>query len=322
MKKQIFKCTVSMAALVLFAMLFTSCETDASEIAQMSNLKAATALNDIAAATPTSNFDATQVCNCLLENYPFEELSAAEVDALLFMREEEKLAHDVYIGMKAKWGVNIFSNISNAEQRHMDAVLCLINKYDLDDPVGSNAVGAFNNANLQLLYNNLMTQGSASLKEALKVGATIEDLDIADLLERTPNMDNKDIIVVFSELTKGSRNHLRAFNRNLVKQGETYVPQYISQVLFDEIINSPKETGGSTCVGTCTGNGPGNGTGNCNGSGPQGNGSGNGPGNGNGTCDGTGPNGNNGGGGNGPGNGGGGNGGGGNGPGNGNGGGN
>ncbi|MBK9013754.1 MAG: DUF2202 domain-containing protein [Saprospiraceae bacterium] len=323
MKKQMFKLIASVALLMSIAMLFTRCEADANEIAPMDNLKATAMSSDVTAATPIA-YDVAEVCNCLLTNFPYEELTEAEAGALLFMREEEKLARDVYTGMNEKWDARIFSNIAKSEQRHMDAILCLIDKYGLVDPVGVNAVGVFNNADLQLLYNNLMNEGSTSLAAALRVGATIEDLDISDLLVRMSSVDNKDMLAVFTELTKGSRNHLRAFNRNLVKVGEVYVPQYISQALFDEIISSPKETGGAICgmcLGTGNGNGPGNCTGTCDGTGPQGNngGNGNGPGSGNGTC----PNGNTGGNGNGGnGNGGNGNGGNGNGPGSGNGGGN
>lgn len=277
-----------MAALFAFTMLATSCESDANDIAQMPNLQAANASYNLAAVNSTGIYDLTQLCNCLNTGYPIEALSADEVSALVFMREEEKLAHDIYVKMYEKWGTKIFNNISNSEQRHMDALLCLLNKYDLDDPAEGNGIGEFTNTDLQAVYNSLLNQGSTSLKAALRVGATIEDLDIKDLLDRTALMDNKDIVAVFGELTKASRNHMRAFHRNLTNLGETYVPQYISQALFDEIINSQKETGGGLC-GTCLGNL----------TGQQGNG-GNGPGNG--TC----PNGNGGGGGNGngPGNGG------------------
>lgn len=290
MKKDIFKWTASMAAYILFAMLFSSCESDASEIAQMASLKAV--------AMPSSNTSAAEACNCLLTDYPIEPLSAYETEALRYMREEEKLAHDIYVKMKEKWGTNIFGNISKAEQRHTDAILCLLNKYDLDDPVDNNGVGAFTNATLQTVYNTLLAEGNTSLKAALRVGATIEDLDIDDLLERTSNIDNKDIKAVFGELTRASRNHIRAFNQNLTNQGETYVPQYISQALFDEIILSAKEPGGKLCgtgLGNCTGNcnGPGNGNGNCNGNGNgPGNGNGNGPGNGPGNGSGNGNGGN------------------------------
>ncbi len=290
MKNQISKWITGMALLFGMVMLFTQCEANEAELAQMDELKTVTTANG--SSTERGAYDETKVCDCLTDKFEFEDLSDAEKNALLFMREEEKLARDVYLGLHEKWGAKTFSNIAKAEQRHMNAVGCLIKKYGLNDPVGDNENGIFANATLQELYNTLMDKGKLSYQDALMAGATIEDLDISDLLTQMPNMDNDDIKAVFEELTKGSRNHLRAFNKNLLNLGVTYKPQYINQNLFDEIINSPKERGGAIC-GTCTGGG--NGSGDCphgnSGNGPNGN---NGSENGTGDCDGRGPHGKNG----------------------------
>ena len=159
------------------------------------------------------------------------------------MREEEKLARDVYITLYNKWGVTIFTNISNSEQTHMDAILMLLNKYSLIDPVGSNGVGVFANTTLQTLYNQLVAKGSASVLDAYKVGATIEDLDIFDLSNALINIDNQDIRLVYDNLNKGSRNHMRSFYKNIINAGGSYTPQYITQAQFDAIISSAMETG-------------------------------------------------------------------------------
>ena len=60
-----------------------------------------------------------------INSLPAEPLNQAELASLAFMREEEKLARDVYTNLYAKWGVSIFNNISKSEQTHMDAVLLL-----------------------------------------------------------------------------------------------------------------------------------------------------------------------------------------------------
>jgi hypothetical protein len=190
----------------------------------------------------TSNINIVNL-QALVNNLPIETLSADEQNSLLFMREEEKLAKDVYITLYNKWSVNIFTNISRSEQTHMDAVLLLLAKYSLTDPVGSNAVGVFNNTVLQDLYNQLVTQGTISLVDAYQVGATIEDLDILDLANALAKNDNQDIKLVYDLLTKGSRNHLRSFYGNILNLGSSYTPQYITQAEFDAIISSPKETG-------------------------------------------------------------------------------
>lgn len=178
-----------------------------------------------------------------INSLPSEPLSAAELSSLSFMREEEKLARDVYITLYNKWGVNIFTNISGSEQTHMDAILMLLNKYSLPDPAGSNTVGVFNNTALQNLYTQLVARGSTSILDAYVVGATIEDLDIFDLKNALLSNDNQDIKLVFDMLTKGSRNHLRSFYKNILNASGTYTPQYITQAEFDAIISSAMETG-------------------------------------------------------------------------------
>lgn len=177
-------------------------------------------------------------------NMEIVPLSADEVNSLNLMREEEKLARDVYTFLYTKWNLQIFVNIGESEQRHMDAVLQLLTKYNLPDPVGSNNAGKFSNTRLQELYNQLTVQGSTSLADALKVGATIEDLDIFDLETALTKIKSQDIRAVYENLNRGSRNHLRAFYSNLKSRGEMYVPQYISQTDFDSIVSSSKETGG------------------------------------------------------------------------------
>lgn len=181
------------------------------------------------------------------------ELSESEAAALLFMREEEKLAHDVYVTLYSQWGLPVFQNISRSEQTHTDAVKALLDRYGLADPASSQ-VGVFTNPDLQALYNDLVTRGSQSLAEALKVGAAIEEIDIQDLETRLSETNNADIQQVFSNLQQASNNHLRAFVSTLnVQTGETYQPQVLSSADYQAIIAAPGETGG-----TGTGRGGGN----------------------------------------------------------------
>ena len=180
----------------------------------------------------------------LVSQLPKGELTTAESDALLFMREEEKLAHDVYVTLAAQWQLPIFQNIANSETTHTAAIKVLLDRYGLTDPVGSNGVGIFTNGTLQTLYDQLVADGSQSLAAALRVGATIEDLDIVDLQQRLAQTDNADLELVFNHLTSGSHNHLRAFVRMLEQQtGESYQPQYLDQATYDDIIDSDPERG-------------------------------------------------------------------------------
>jgi hypothetical protein len=156
------------------------------------------------------------------------------------MREEEKLARDVYFYFYEKYDLNLFNNISSSEQQHMDAVLTLLNIYDIVD-VALPQYGEFSDPDLQELYNTLITNGDVSLLNALKVGATIEDVDIKDLMDAMERTTNMDLVDTYEKLICGSRNHMRAFVGELENRGETYTPQFISQELFEEIINASHE---------------------------------------------------------------------------------
>ena len=180
-----------------------------------------------------------------IEAFPVEALNADELNSLQLMREEEKLARDVYTTLYAKWNVNVFTNIASSEQQHTDAVLTLINKYNLSDPVVSSVVGVFSDPELQNLYNQLVAQGNLSVLDAYKVGATIEDLDIFDLEEALSKSDNQDIKYTFDLLTMGSRNHMRSFYGQIVGLGGTYSAQFITQAELEAIVSSPREKGSS-----------------------------------------------------------------------------
>ncbi len=181
----------------------------------------------------------------LVASLPAQDLSTEEEIGLTKMREEEKLARDVYQVLYEKWGARVFANITQSEQRHMDAVKALLDKYNLPDPVTDLSVGAFTSPEMQELFEKLVAQGEQSLVEAFKVGATIEDLDLYDLLEQT---DNVDIQRVYENLARGSRNHLRAFTTQLSLNGVTYEAQFLTQEQVDDIITSSRERGpaGST----------------------------------------------------------------------------
>ena len=167
-------------------------------------------------------------------------LSQQEEEDLKFSREEEKLARDVYLFSYDKYGNNIFNNIAQSEQQHMDQVLILLNYYQINDPASS-AMGVFTNQELQDLYNELTTKSNLSIIDALEVGAIIEDLDINDLNILESRTTKSDLLSVYASLECGSRNHLRSYIGQLELNNTEYYPEFISIADFDEIINSSKE---------------------------------------------------------------------------------
>ncbi len=183
---------------------------------------------------------------------PKQDLSEKEKESLIYMIQEEKLAHDVYTKLYEIWKLNTFLNISKSETTHVTAVKALLEKYGLENPIEGLKIGEFADEEFVKLYQQLIEQGSKSIADALKVGLLIEELDIYDLKKRIAQADNEDIKLVYGNLMKGSENHFRAFYSVLERYGETYTPKYITKEEMEEILS--KTTGGS-------GNGRGHGKG-------------------------------------------------------------
>jgi hypothetical protein len=145
-------------------------------------------------------------------------LTPEQEQGLIFMAEEEKLAHDVYAALAEQYDVPIFSNIANAEARHQAAVEVVLERYDIDASMLPEAAGEFYNELLGSLYTSLLEEGSASYEAALGVGVQIEALDIADLESRLAAPEDAaledaapDVFEMYSHLLAGSQNHLAAF---------------------------------------------------------------------------------------------------------------
>jgi len=147
------------------------------------------------------------------------QLTAAETANLLHLRNEEKLARDVYRVLAETWKCPTFTNIAEAEQRHMNAIGLLITKYGLQDPATDDTVGVFSAPEFTTLYTTLTQNGAKSLLDAFKVGVQIEEMDIADLKKALAETDKSDIQWVFGNLQRASSNHLRAFTRGVETGG-------------------------------------------------------------------------------------------------------
>jgi len=140
---------------------------------------------------------------------------------LIYMREEEKLAHDVYLHFDGLYGgktpgAQVFQHITLSEQRHTDAVAQLLAVYGVADTVADAAPGEFTIPELQDLYVTLIAVGESGLTEALGVGVLIERKDMTDIVEAIEvSVDYADIVQVYTNLLAGSENHLAAFLKAL-----------------------------------------------------------------------------------------------------------
>ena len=214
-------------------------------------------VNTPATGTTTSNGNTSG--SAVLDAPAAAVLSTEESASLLFMREEEKLARDVYNALAVTWGDQIFTNIASSEQTHMDQIKVLIDRYGLTDTALT--PGQFTNTDLQTLYDQLIDQGNLSIADAYKVSGAIEEIDILDLQTRFSQTDKGDIQQVYNQLMNGSFNHLSAFTSNLAQQtGETYQPQYLSAEVYQTIIATTGGNGNQAAPGAQGSNTQANGT--------------------------------------------------------------
>lgn len=235
-KKSLIILTVTMASII-----FASCNGGLSEVEDPFT---------VSEQEKSENLDSLLSTACTFSG----ELTEAEIEGLMEMREEEKLAGDVYSFFYEKYNQLIFSNISKSETAHKNAVLYLIEGYGLTDPTPAETA-TFANSLFNDLYAQLTEQGSTSLVEALKIGAFIEEYYIADLERLLDETQNEDVLRVYGHLLNGSKNHIRAFTRILDNLGETYTPTVISEEHYMEILAEAPAVGNAFIengtYGTC-----------------------------------------------------------------------
>ena len=220
---------ITSCILIVLVLISTGCTSDTSNIIDVDD-------------EGVTNIDKKALDETINESSP-QNLNDSEEEGILFMREEEKLARDVYLQMYQIWETTVFNNIGKSEQTHMDAMESLITRYGLADPVEGMDIGEYTDQILQELHDELIEAGSNSEMDALKVGAAIEEIDIIDIERYKVQTNKQDIITVYDNLLKGSRNHLRSFVSVMEKRGISYEPQYLSKEVFNDIITSPIERG-------------------------------------------------------------------------------
>ncbi|MBN1322563.1 MAG: DUF2202 domain-containing protein [Methanotrichaceae archaeon] len=162
-------------------------------------------------------------------------LTAQEVEGVTYIREEEKMARDLYREFGSIHNLSIMNATANSEQNHMDAVKVLIDRNGIADPVVE-ARGAFTASSFQEIYENYSATGQASPEEALRIACSIEEMSITDLSSRLNETDSEEIRVTYVGLLEGSKKHLRSFVGVLNERGESYSPAHLSQAEFDEIV--------------------------------------------------------------------------------------
>lgn len=198
-------------------------------------------------------------------------LDHAETTHLVFMREEEKLARDVYLTF-AQWYPQqpVFQQIGEgSEQKHTDTMRDKLAQYAIPDPNPQtnnlpSSIGVFTGADYGWYFTEKFAQltkkGAESELSALYVGALIEELDMYDIVkcpkaivEQDPEIeengcgldytDEKALKKSYQNLVDGSGNHLRAFVGQIeavIGEGN-YEAQFLTQDEVDELLGRDED---------------------------------------------------------------------------------
>lgn len=218
MKARIFLISMSILAALVLSSSCTKGIVDTDETvlinAENTDLKSATIP---ATCILTGTIADVPITGCTITG----TVTETEAAGLLFMREEEKMARDIYAYMYEKYKLPVFGNITKSENAHMSAVLRLIVGFNIPDN-STNNPGEFTNTQIAELYNQLIEMGNVSSIEALKVGVLIEQTDIADLQRVLLPVENASVKTVYTNISKGSEAHLKAYTWNLKVRGVVY----------------------------------------------------------------------------------------------------
>ena len=139
-------------------------------------------------------------------------LSSDEIAGLVFSREEERLARDLYTLLADRYDARRFAMIATSEQQHFEAVGTLLTRYGIADPSAGAQPGVYADPALQALYDGWKSDSAASLTAAYAVGVQLEKRDIADLQRLQDATARADLDGVYAQLEKGSWRHLAAFS--------------------------------------------------------------------------------------------------------------
>ena len=171
-------------------------------------------------------------------------LADSEADGLAFMRQEEKLAHDLYLALDDLYGLPVFSNIARSKSMHMRAMLTLLETCGPPDPAAGKLPGEFSDPTLQASYDNLLARARESPVEALRAAALVEETDSLDLQERLAQTDTQDLTRAYHNLLQASGKHLRAFAQQIERQtGKKYEPELLDGSAYASLVDGARPAG-------------------------------------------------------------------------------
>ena len=165
-----------------------------------------------------------------------QQLKSKE-SVILYLVEQEKLAHDFYRSLDTMWVTDIFNRVANEEFEHVGKLSAVAAELMINVPNHFNEypVGQFIDNKLRHLYAELMTAANFSLEDAYRTSANLEERKMVDLKMalKEPNFELENL--TYKALLIGSEDNFKVFIRALNEMNSGYTPILMSPSEFEAL---------------------------------------------------------------------------------------
>lgn len=165
-----------------------------------------------------------------------KELKSKE-SIVLYLIEQEKLAHDLYSVLDTIWVTEIFNRLSGDERNHMEKLNAVAVDFMMVVPNHFNEYlpGQYINENLRHLYHDLLLDANLSLEDAYRTCANLEERKILDLRAalKQPNFELETL--TYKALLIGAEDNFKLFLRALLEMNAGYQPIHFSNSEFEAL---------------------------------------------------------------------------------------
>lgn len=233
------KTKVCMFALATFVLFMISCSSNELDVPDVSSEVQLLSVADDGVST----FVLNNVCPVFTVTDP---LTTDEIEFIYAVREDEKLAHNLYIYFVTQYPTaRQLANIGNAEINHITTIERVFTYYEIDFPTLGQP-GVFTDENRQAIYTRLTAQGS-TLHEAYQVMAALEEENIVIYSKVASELTNPNLQLIINNLAQSSENHFKVLVNQITAWGSIYTPTLLEASQYEEILDSVFQPG--NCYG-------------------------------------------------------------------------
>jgi hypothetical protein len=161
-----------------------------------------------------------------------DSLTASQVR---YLHDQEKLAMDLNWDFQWMWEESIFQSLGAMERRHMDELLTWMSAHGLTPLVTSRSEGAYGDDDHLAAWEELLSRGSASLVEAYRANAYMEEWDITEIRALMESTNEQTLVIILERLLAGAEKHLRMLVSRIQGLGQVYQAQMLRQSDVNQI---------------------------------------------------------------------------------------